>query len=114
MAGQAMLPFPEAREIVRRHIFGDDLIDLSLEEQVLIREHGPRPRPSSAMGDPGLIGKCPPKLADKLDLALGRRERFKAQVGTATDWLEARGFVYTPAIQEFRKDALDAALAADV
>jgi hypothetical protein len=79
----------DARECWGRKRFGNDWIgQLTADELAVLKNYGPKTDEKSGRR---IIRPCPSEIARKLDLALGRCERLRAQWDTAADELLKRG-----------------------
>jgi hypothetical protein len=91
----------EMRDQIRRLIFGEDWIgSLTDEEHELLREHRFIVRKIERADGTSVVmdhaERLPPRIAAKLDRALGRAMRLQAQYTTVDSWLQDHGMLYWP------------------
>jgi hypothetical protein len=86
----------EMRQRVARLIFGDDWIGgLTDEQYELLRAHSPKAQPIVRSDGSTVhvehVKRCPTRIAEKLDRAIGRQARMGAQYVTVDSWIEDQG-----------------------
>jgi hypothetical protein len=82
MDDQVRISLPDARDYVRRALFGDHCIELTAEQFDLIQMYRVKDK------------RCPPSVARRADKAWVLRDQMDEQLRQADVWLRNNGFDY--------------------